>query len=40
MYAPVAEALYLIVLALMLAYVIYKCLSLDGVQQCDLGKPS
>jgi hypothetical protein len=30
MYVPVAVALYVIVLAMMRIYVIYKCLSWDG----------
>ncbi len=39
-YVPIAVALYLIVLAVMCIYVIYKCLSWAGDQQQDLGKPS
>jgi hypothetical protein len=40
MYVPVAVTLYLIVLAVMCIFVIYKCLSWYGDQQRDLGKPS
>jgi hypothetical protein len=40
LYEPVAVALYLIVLAVMRIFVIYKCLSWYGDQQRDLGKPS